>query len=282
MIPQAFEIKPQACDEETLALAHEPAYLAQAKKDVLGGRSTLSTGDTQICGDSWEVARRATGGVLQAVDDAMNGKITRAFCLSRPPGHHATPSKGMGFCLFNHVAVAARYAQKKLGAGKILIVDWDAHHGNGTQDAFYEDDSVMFLSTHQSPMVSGYWKQGRNGKRERLGLHLEFPLPAGSARSEIVEGVFGMDLPKKLKGFGPELILISVGFDSRRGDPLGQFRLQDEDFSDLTKLIVGLANQHCGGKIVSVLEGGYDLDGWPRHLLPTSLHFWKKNRFEAQ
>jgi len=261
LIPRILETKPKACEEETLALAHEPAYLAQAKKDVLSGRSTLSTGDTQICGDSWEVARRATGGALQAVDDVLNGKIARAFCLSRPPGHHATPSKGMGFCLFNHVAVAARYAQKKHGVGKILIVDWDVHHGNGTQDVFYEDDSVLFLSTHQSPWYPGTGSREETGKGKGLGYTLNFPLPAGSGRSEIVEGAFGLDLPKKMSGFEPELILVSAGFDSRRGDPLGQFRLQDEDFANLTKLIVGLANEYCEGKVVSVLEGGYDLDG---------------------
>lgn len=261
LLPKILKIKPQACEEETLALAHEPAYLAQAKKDVLRGLSTLSTGDTQICSDSWEVSLRASGGALQAVDLVMNGAIKRAFCLTRPPGHHATPSKGMGFCIFNHVAIAARYAQKKYGLGKVLIVDWDVHHGNGTQDVFYEDDSVLFLSTHQSPWYPGTGDREETGKGKGLGYTLNFPLPAGSGRSEIVEGAFGLDLPKKINSFRPELVLISAGFDSRRGDPLGQFRLEDRDFADLTRLVVDLSKDHCDGRVVSVLEGGYDLDG---------------------
>ena len=261
LLPKTLKINPKACREETLALAHDSTYLAQAKKDILEGLSVLSTGDTQVCRDSWEVARRATGGVLLAVDQVMNGPIKRAFCLTRPPGHHATPSKGMGFCIFNHIAIAAKYAQKKHGVGKILIVDWDVHHGNGTQDVFYEDDSVLFLSTHQSPWYPGTGNREETGKGKGLGYTLNFPFPAGSGRKEIVEGAFGLDLPKKIGGFRPELILISAGFDSRRGDPLGQFLLQDKDFADLTKLIVDLANEHCKGKVVSILEGGYDLDG---------------------
>ena len=261
LLPKTLKINPKACVEETLTLAHDSTYLAQAKKDILRGLSVLSTGDTQVCTDSWEVSLRATGGVLQAVDQVMSGPIKRAFCLTRPPGHHATPSKGMGFCIFNHIAIAAKYAQKKHGVGKILIVDWDVHHGNGTQDVFYEDDSVLFLSTHQSPWYPGTGNREETGKGKGLGYTLNFPFPAGSGRKEIVEGAFGLDLPKKIGGFRPELILISAGFDSRRGDPLGQFLLQDKDFADLTKLLVGLANEHCKGKIVSVLEGGYDLDG---------------------
>ena len=261
LLPRTLKVTPKPCREETLALVHDSAYLAQAKKDILGGSSTLSTGDTQVCKESWEVALRATGGALQAVDKVMDDDFNRAFCLTRPPGHHATPNKGMGFCIFNHVAIAARYAQKKYGVGKILIVDWDVHHGNGTQDVFYEDDSVFFLSTHQAPWYPGTGSKEETGKGKGLGHTLNCPLPAGSGRSEIVEGAFGGELLKKIVGFRPELILVSAGFDSRKGDPLGQFRLEDRDFSDLTKLIVDLAKEHCEGKVVSILEGGYDLDG---------------------
>ena len=261
LIEKAIKLEAQACKEDYLEFAHDREYLTQAKRDIEQGLATLSTGDTQICKKSWEVARLATGGVLHAVHQVAKGKIDRAFCLTRPPGHHATPSKGMGFCIFNHVALAARYAQKELGMGKILIVDWDVHHGNGTQDIFYEDETVFFLSTHQSPWYPGTGSKEETGKGKGLGYTLNFPFPAGSGRSEIVEGAFGLDLTKKIKGFRPELILISAGFDSRRGDPLGQFRLQDKDFADLTRLIVGLANEHCEGKVVSVLEGGYELDG---------------------
>ena len=261
MIEKAVKLQAQACKEEYLELAHKREYLTQAKKDIEQGLKSLSTGDTQVSMKSWEVALLATGGVLHAVRQVVKGKIGRAFCLTRPPGHHATPSKGMGFCIFNHVALAARYAQEELGIGKVLIVDWDVHHGNGTQDVFYEDETVMFLSTHQSPWYPGTGSKDETGKGKGLGYTLNFPFPAGSGRNEIVEGAFGLDLPKKIKSFRPELILISAGFDSRRGDPLGQFRLSDKDFSDLTRLIVSLAKEHCGGKVVSVLEGGYDLDG---------------------
>ena len=261
MIEKAVKLQAQACKEEYLELAHKREYLTQAKKDIEQGLKSLSTGDTQVSMKSWEVALLATGGVLHAVRQVVKGKIGRAFCLTRPPGHHATPSKGMGFCIFNHVALAARYAQEELGIGKVLIVDWDVHHGNGTQDVFYEDETVMFLSTHQSPWYPGTGSKEETGKGKGLGYTLNFPFPAGSGRKEIVEGAFGLDLPKKIKSFRPELILISAGFDSRRGDPLGQFRLSDKDFSDLTRLIVGLAKEHCGGKVVSVLEGGYDLAG---------------------
>jgi acetoin utilization deacetylase AcuC-like enzyme len=261
LIEKVIKLEAQPCKEDYLELAHDREYLTQAKRDIEQGLTTLTTGDTQICKKSWEVARLATGGVLHAVHQVAKGKIDRAFCLTRPPGHHATPGKGMGFCIFNHVALAARYAQKELGIGKVLIVDWDVHHGNGTQDVFYEDETVFFLSTHQSPWYPGTGSKEETGKGKGLGYTVNFPLPAGSGRSEIVEGAFGLDLTKKIKGFRPELILISAGFDSRRGDPLGQFRLQDKDFADLTRLIVNLANEHCGGKVVSVLEGGYDLDG---------------------
>jgi len=261
LLPKTLKIIPKACQEESLSLAHDSKYLAQAKKDILQGLPTLSTGDTQVCKDSWEVSIRATGGVLQAVDQVMSGAIKRAFCLTRPPGHHATTTKGMGFCIFNHVAIAAKYAQKKHRVGKVLIVDWDVHHGNGTQDIFYDDDSVLFLSTHQSPWYPGTGYREETGKGKGLGYTLNFPFPAGSGRSEIVEGAFGVDLQKRIGEFRPELILISAGFDSRRGDPLGQFKLEDKDFSDLTNLIVGLSKEHCDGRVVSILEGGYELNG---------------------
>ena len=155
LVEKAKKLETAPCREKHLTLVHDRAYLTRAKQDVEQGRSSLSTGDTQICAESWEVALRATGGVLEAVRQVVKGEIDRAFCLTRPPGHHATPDKGMGFCIFNHVAVAARYAQRELDVGKVLIVDWDVHHGNGTQDVFYEDETVSFLSTHQSPWYPG-------------------------------------------------------------------------------------------------------------------------------
>ena len=182
-------------------------------------------------------------------------------------GHHATPNKGMGFCIFNHAADAARSAQQTHGDGNILIVDWDVHHGNGTQDIFYEDDSVFFLSTHQSPWYPGSGRTEETGTGNGLGYTLNFPFPAGSGRKEILELAFAEKLSTKMNGFKPELIIISAGFDSRKGDPLGQFNLTDKDFFDLTKLVMGLAQEHCQSRIVSILEGGYDLSGLSKAVL---------------
>jgi acetoin utilization deacetylase AcuC-like enzyme len=254
-------IEAKVCDEKNLKLVHSPTYLEIAKQDVESGETSLSTGDTQICEDSWDVSLRATGGLLHAIDQIFTGRIERAFSLSRPPGHHASPSKGMGFCLFNHIAIAARYAQEKYKVGKVLIVDWDVHHGNGTQDAFYEDESVFFFSTHQSPWYPGTGSADEKGRGNALGTTMNIPLPAGSGRKEVVEEAFGQDLDKKISSFNPELILISAGFDSRSNDPLGQFTLNDDDFFDLTKMLMDASKKFCNGHLLSVLEGGYNLEG---------------------
>ncbi len=254
-------LKPLEVDEQWLGLVHEKAYLSQARKDILEGRSSLTTGDTSVCPDSWSVAKLATGGATMAIDQLLEGQWSRAFCVSRPPGHHATPSKGMGFCIFNHIAVAARYAQRKHKVGKILIVDWDVHHGNGTQDVFYDDESVFFMSTHQSPWYPGTGSKDETGMGPGVGSTLNFPLPAGSGEREIVENAFGNELTSRMNAFRPELVLISAGFDSRAGDPLGQFALHDDDFAKLTGIMCDLANEFCHGKILSILEGGYDFNG---------------------
>ena len=258
---KCISLPAKKCEEEHLALVHHPEYLKVAKQDTKSGRSTLSTGDTQICQDSWDISLRATGGLLHALDEIFSGKIDRAFSLSRPPGHHATPSRGMGFCLFNHIAVAARYAQKKHQVGKVLIVDWDVHHGNGTQDTFYDDESVFFFSTHQYPWYPGTGSADETGTGKGLGTNLNVPLPSGTGRKDLVEGAFGQDLVKKIESFKPELILISAGFDSRANDPLGQFTLSDDDFFDLTKILIDESKKFCDGHLLSVLEGGYNLNG---------------------
>lgn len=261
LLESSIVLPPQPVDEKLLQLIHDPAYLKQAKEDIKLGKSNLSTGDTSICKDSWSVALRASGSVILAIDQLFSGKLKRAFCVSRPPGHHATPNKGMGFCIFNHVALAARYAQEKYGIGKVLIVDWDVHHGNGTQDIFYDDESVFFMSSHQYPWYPGTGSAVETGKGKGLGSTLNFPLPAGTGKKEIVHDAFGEELQKRMDSYRPELVLISAGFDSRLGDPLGQFTLMDEDFADLTKIVCGIASQHAEDKVISVLEGGYDFAG---------------------
>jgi acetoin utilization deacetylase AcuC-like enzyme len=198
--------------------------------------------------------------VLNAVDAVASGKAKNAFCVVRPPGHHATPDRGMGFCIFNSAAVAARYAQRKHGIGKVLIADWDVHHGNGTQDIFYSDGSVFFFSTHQHPWYPGTGMADETGEGPGRGATLNCPFPAGSGRKEIL-GAFREKLLPAADRFKPDLVMISAGFDSRLGDPLGRFTLGDEDFAELTAIMREIAGKHAGGRLISALEGGYNLAG---------------------
>jgi acetoin utilization deacetylase AcuC-like enzyme len=249
----------QATADE-ISLCHTDEYIELARKDVESGKSDLSTGDTAICRRSYEVAASAVGGVLNAVDAVMSGKMETAFCAVRPPGHHARPAQGMGFCLFNNIAIGARYAQKRYGAEKVLIVDWDVHHGNGTQDIFDEDPSVFFFSTHQSPWYPFTGHAEETGKNKGAGTTMNCPFPAGTGLAEI-GGAIRQKLVPAMKSFGPDLIMISAGFDSRVDDPLGRFKLTDADFVTLTQLLRELAEEHCHGRLISALEGGYNLAG---------------------
>jgi acetoin utilization deacetylase AcuC-like enzyme len=253
-------IESRVATEDELASCHGRDYIAIASRDVHAGRSELSTGDTAISAASLDVALRAAGGVLNAVDAVMRREVDNAFCAVRPPGHHARPDQGMGFCLFNNVAIAGRYAQRKYGIDRVLIVDWDVHHGNGTQDIFYEDPSVFFFSTHQWPWYPGTGPASETGEGKAEGCTMNRPLPAGAGRQEVL-GLFETDLRHAADHFQPDLVLISAGFDSRIGDPLGGFKLEDRDFADLTTLMLEIADRHASGRLVSVLEGGYNLSG---------------------
>ncbi len=247
-------------DQERIALVHTPRYMALVESEIAAGYHQLSTGDTAVNAHSLEAARLAAGCATAAVDAVFSGSATNAFCVTRPPGHHASSDIGMGFCIFNNVAIAARYAKRKWGAERVLIVDWDVHHGNGTQEIFYSDGSVLFFSTHQSPWYPGTGMRDERGLGKAEGLIVNCPLPAGTGRAPIFEAVETTLWPAA-EQFRPDLILISAGFDSRFGDPLGQFVLADEDFGDLTLRLMDLADRVCGGRIVSVLEGGYNLPG---------------------
>jgi acetoin utilization deacetylase AcuC-like enzyme len=260
-IPGGLErLGSRAATEEELLLCHSREYLRTAKSDVESGRSYLSTGDTYITPDSWDVAVAAVGGVLNAVDAVASGRVRNAFCAVRPPGHHANATHGMGFCIFNNAAIAARYAQRRHGMERILIVDWDVHHGNGTQDLFYSDPDVFYFSTHEWPLYPGTGRADETGEGRGKGTTMNFPFPPGAGRAEILGAVEHSLLPAA-DAFRPDLVVISAGFDSRAGDLLGHFTLADRDFADLTRALMGLAARHAGGRIVSVLEGGYNLEG---------------------
>ena len=260
---RAARIAPRAATEDEIALCHTRDYIVTVKREIgrlNRGVGALSTGDTTFSARSLDVALQAVGGVLNAVDAVFSGPSRSAFCAVRPPGHHATPVRGMGFCIFNNVAIAARYAQQRHGAGRVLIADWDVHHGNGTQDIFYSDGSVFFFSTHQSPWYPGTGAATETGGGKGKGRILNCPFPAGSGREEIL-GAFRQKLAPAARAFKPDLIILSAGFDSRMGDPLGRFRLNDADFAELTRVVLELAGQSAGGRLVSVLEGGYNLSG---------------------
>jgi acetoin utilization deacetylase AcuC-like enzyme len=265
LTPGLLRIHPRPATEDEIALCHGRGYIEKVHLEILSGADELSTGDTVVSPRSWDVALNAAGGILNAVDavvqgSSQHGPVQNAFCVVRPPGHHARPDQGMGFCIFNNVAIAARYAQRKHGLGKVLIADWDVHHGNGTQDIFYSDGSVLFFSTHQSPWYPFTGAANETGEGRGKDCTLNCPFPAGSGRTEII-GAFREQLRRATDRFRPDLVLVSAGFDSRMADPLGRFTLSDADFAELTAVLLEIAGEHAGGRLVSVLEGGYNLSG---------------------
>lgn len=261
-IPEAcLALEEREVTDDEVRLAHDDGYLQTVLREIDGTRSgMLSTGDTHFGPRSLDVARLAAGGLLNAVDAVVGGNAANAFCAVRPPGHHATPDRGMGFCIFNNAAIAARYAQEKHDLDRVVIIDWDVHHGNGTQDIFYEDGEVFYFSTHQYPWYPGTGAKDETGRGQGRNTTLNVPLPAGCGMEEIGAAFRGAFLAK-MKDFRPDLVIVSAGFDSRLGDPLGQLTLTDDDFSDLTSILLELASDFSDGRLVSVLEGGYNQSG---------------------
>ena len=241
--------------EDELALAHDRDYIARVREIVASGGGRLDP-DTVVSQGSWDAATAAAGAVLDGVDMAFDGRATRSFCAVRPPGHHALHDRSMGFCLFGSVAIGALYARTRCGADRVLIVDWDVHHGNGTQALVEHDPDIRFVSMHQWPWYPG------TGAAEDRGPHdnvWNVPMRANLPPEEYVNALRSA-VDASLVGFAPDLIMISAGFDSLSGDPLGAFTLEYEHFDGLTKRLVSLAEGHCGGRIVSALEGGYAPD----------------------
>jgi len=262
------QMTPRAATEDELAMVHDRTYIqyvaaaAQkvAEEQLQGGRPTrYFAPNTYISARSYEAAIKAAGAPLTAIDAIMKGEIDNAYCLVRPPGHHALPDDTMGFCLFNNVAVAARYAIDHYGLERVMIIDYDVHHGNGTQDIFYTDPRVLYFSTHQAPFYPGTGLSEERGEGAGLGTTINVPLPATTGY-ETYEPVFRQVMAPAADRFNPQLILVSAGFDAHWSDPLGGMNLSTAGFAQLTGIIIELAQFLCDGRLVMVQEGGYNLD----------------------
>ncbi len=249
----------EALAEEAVAKVHDPAMIALAKQTAARGGGFLDA-DTVVSRQSFIVALEATGACVAAVDAVLAGKDKNALCLVRPPGHHATPSRSMGFCLFNSIALAAHHARAKHNLSRILIVDWDVHHGNGTQDIFYADPGIFFYSIHRygHGFYPGTGAADETGAGPGLGHTLNVPVRYGTSRQDYL-GAFRNALEKAADQCKPELILLSAGFDAHADDPVGSLGLDVEDFAVMTRQLLDVANTHTGGRLVSCLEGGYNL-----------------------
>ncbi|MCA9041944.1 MAG: histone deacetylase [Planctomycetaceae bacterium] len=249
------KIVPASLDQ--IALVHSEDYRQHLYETAEAGGGRIET-DTVVSPQSYEVALNAVGTVCGAVDQVLGGHHQSALCLVRPPGHHALPQDAMGFCLFNNVAVAARHALKAHDLSRVLIVDWDVHHGNGTQHIFYEEEQVTFFSSHRWPFYPGTGRKEETGKGAGLGTIFNLPVEFGTSRKEFLAAV-ERRLGQAAEKSRPELVLLSAGFDAHRLDPVGSLGLETEDYEALTRMVCDVARTHCQGRIVSLLEGGYNV-----------------------
>ncbi|MGI8642559.1 MAG: histone deacetylase family protein [Thermomicrobiales bacterium] len=248
------EVAFEEATREQVCRVHDPDYLVALERFTAAGGGALDP-DTLVLPDSLDVARLAAGAAVAATDAVLDGRVDRAFCLVRPPGHHATPSRGMGFCLLNTVAIAAADALAR-GLERVLIIDWDVHHGNGTQDAFYATDRVLSCSIHQSLLYPGTGEAAEVGIGEGKGFTLNIPLAPGSGDVEYGR-VFDEIVLPRARDYGPQLVLLSAGFDAHEADPLADMRVTTEGFAALAERVIRLAEEAAGGHLVAILEGGY-------------------------
>lgn len=256
-------IAPFTPERRWLETVHHPGLIDRIERAVPTSGYAHLDADTALSPGSYRAALRAVGGTLAAIDAVVAGTVANAFCAVRPPGHHAEPGRSMGFCLFNNVAIGARYAQQRYGLAKIFILDWDVHHGNGTQAAFYDDPTVLYVSLHQYPWYPGTGDRDEVGEGPGEGYTLNVPLSAGRGDDEYLKA-FDLQIGPSVRAFAPDFILISAGFDAHRDDPLADMRVTEEGYRAMTQSVKAWANVSCRGRIVSCLEGGYNLDALGR------------------
>jgi acetoin utilization deacetylase AcuC-like enzyme len=242
---------------EEIAGNHDPRYVRSIAATA-GARNTFLDPDTSACPHSWDAASTAVGGLLNLVDAVLESRVRNGFAFVRPPGHHAEHRRAMGFCFFNNIAVATRYALNHHGLQRVAIVDWDLHHGNGTQNAFYEDAEVLFISAHQFPHYPGTGGIREVGFGSGEGFTVNAPLAAGAGDAEYL-AVFQTLVAPLIESFRPELILVSAGFDTHESDPLGGMNVTEQGYEHMTQILMSLAEEHCSGRLVLTLEGGYNL-----------------------
>lgn len=255
---ELVRITPRRADTRLIESVHSPAYRHRARAACDTGLPFLDSMDVAVSKASYDVALLAAGAPLELADALLSGKIQNGFALVRPPGHHAEHDGALGFCLFNNVAILARYLQHEYGLEKIAIVDWDVHHGNGTQHTFESDPSVMYLSTHQYPFYPGTGSSSEQGEGRGKGSVVNCPMPAGSTDT-VIENAFIERILPALDKFAPQAVLISAGFDAHAEDPLAEINLTTQAFAWMTQRIVEVADKHADGRIISILEGGYNL-----------------------
>ena len=251
-----------ACDRAWIETVHDGELLDRAQEACRRGLPFLDVADVGICRDSCDIALLAAGGALALADGVARSEIDNGFALSRPPGHHAERNVALGFCLFNNVAIAARYLQREHGLDKILILDWDVHHGNGTQHTFESDPSVLYVSTHQYPYYPGTGALGEDGEGRGRGATLNCPMSAGAGDLEY-ERAFTERILPKIDEFAPQAVILSAGFDAHAADPLAQIRLSTTFFAWMTERMMEVAERHAEGRLISILEGGYNTEVLP-------------------
>jgi len=253
-----IQVEKSIGDSKYIELIHERGYIERVKNEIEGGETYLDSMDTVVCTRSFEVALYAVGGSLEMCDTIMSGKADNGFCAVRPPGHHAEKGYAAGFCIFNNIAISAKYLQSVYNIERIAIVDWDVHHGNGTQHSFDEDDSIYYISLHQYPHYPGTGSSNEIGIGKGKGYTLNFPMMAGSGDEEY-QKAFDERIIPELEGFKPEILLISAGFDAHASDPLSSINLSTEMYYRFTRLLMGVANNYSENRVIGFLEGGYNL-----------------------